>query len=311
MAEITVTIPNSTFTVTQVSSGIEVTTPTAVVVEVSSDSNTVAVTSTPTNVSVTEVGVTNTDQLIEGTDNLFFTNARADARVALGIAAINYPVDSVNGQTDIVVLDTDDISEGSTNLYYTTLRANTDFDSRLSTKTTDNLNEGSVNQYFTTTRARGTIQVNDLGGDGSLAYNSSTGVISYTGPSAAEVRAHFTAGVGIAINSGEISVTGEQPVITLTTSSTAANQVVDSFSASQYRTAKYIVSVSSGAEYHSFEILVNHNGTVANQTTYADLATGTSLAVFSTDINSGLVRLLTTPTNAVTVYKVTRTAIAV
>jgi hypothetical protein len=98
---------------------------------------------------------------------------------------------------------------------------------------------------------------------------------------------------------------------TLTTSATTANQVVDSFSTSVYRTAKYVVSVSSGAEYHSFEILVNHNGTVANQTTYADLPTGASLASFSADISGGLVRLLTTPTNAVTVYKVTRTAIAV
>jgi len=98
---------------------------------------------------------------------------------------------------------------------------------------------------------------------------------------------------------------------TLTTSATTANQVVDSFSTSVYRTAKYVVSVSSGAEYHSFEILVNHNGTVANQTTYADLPTGASLATFAADISGGNVRLLTTPANAVTVYKVTRTAIAV
>ena len=32
-------------------------------------------------------------------------------------SSLNYPVDSVNGQTDTVVLDTDDIAEGSTNLY--------------------------------------------------------------------------------------------------------------------------------------------------------------------------------------------------
>jgi hypothetical protein len=39
--------------------------------------------------------------------------------------------------------------------------------------------------------AKGLISVSDLGGDGALSYNNSTGVISYTGPSSSEVRAHF------------------------------------------------------------------------------------------------------------------------
>lgn len=52
---------------------------------------------------------------------------------------------------------------------------------------------------------RGRVSVSDAGGDGSLAYNGSTGVITYTGPSASEVRAHITAGEGIDISSGAIS----------------------------------------------------------------------------------------------------------
>ena len=71
---------------------------------------------------------------------------------------------------------------------------------------TDALSEGSSNLYHTTARARGAISVTDSGGDGSLAYNSSTGVITYTGPSAAEVQAHITAGTGVAISSGEVSI---------------------------------------------------------------------------------------------------------
>ena len=55
---------------------------------------------------------------------------------------------------------------------------------------TTDLSEGS-NQYFTTSRARGSVSVTDSGGDGSLAYNSTSGVITYTGPSASEARAHF------------------------------------------------------------------------------------------------------------------------
>ena len=51
----------------------------------------------------------------------------------------------------------------------------------------------NTNLYYTDVRARGAISVTDSGGDGSLSYNNTTGVITYTGPSASEVRAHFSA----------------------------------------------------------------------------------------------------------------------
>ena len=59
--------------------------------------------------------------------------------------------------------------------------------------------------------ARAHISVTDAGGDGSMAYNSGTGVITYTGPSAAEVRAHISASGDIAYNSttGVISFTND------------------------------------------------------------------------------------------------------
>ena len=60
---------------------------------------------------------------------------------------------------------------------------------------TSDLSEGT-NQYFTTARARGAISVTDSGGDGSLSYNSTSGVITYTGPSASEVRAHLSVATG-------------------------------------------------------------------------------------------------------------------
>ena len=44
------------------------------------------------------------------------------------------------------------------------------------------------------------------GGDGSLAYNNSTGVITYTGPSASEVQAHFSGGTGVTISSGSVAI---------------------------------------------------------------------------------------------------------
>ena len=96
---------------------------------------------------------------------------------------------------------TTNLSEG-TNLYYTTAR----FDSDFGDNTTDQLTEGSTNLYHTTARARNAISVTDAGGDGSLAYNASTGVLTYTGPSATEVRAHFSAGTGVTLSSGQISI---------------------------------------------------------------------------------------------------------
>ena len=71
--------------------------------------------------------------------------------------------------------------------------------------TTTNLSEGT-NLYYTAVRAdsdaKNAISVTDAGGDGSLTYSAATGVITYTGPSASEVRAHFSGGTGITYNSG-------------------------------------------------------------------------------------------------------------
>jgi len=58
--------------------------------------------------------------------------------------------------------------------------------------TTADLTE-NTNLYYTDVRARNAISVTDSGGDGSLSYSNLTGVITYTGPSASEVRAHLSA----------------------------------------------------------------------------------------------------------------------
>ena len=71
---------------------------------------------------------------------------------------------------------------------------------------TDGAVATTISQY-TDTLARAAVSVTDSGGDGSLAYNNTTGVITYTGPSASDVRAHFSAGTGITITSGAIATT--------------------------------------------------------------------------------------------------------
>ena len=119
--------------------------------------------------------------------------------------------------------DTDDLSEGSSNLYFTNERAQDAIGTMLSgntetliTVTYDDSNneidfvvDNDLSNYSNTSSAfitLSSISVTDSGGDGSLAYNNSTGVITYTGPSASDVRAHFSAGTGVGISSGEISI---------------------------------------------------------------------------------------------------------
>tara|TARA_R100001163_G_scaffold58733_1_gene47130 strand:- start:3204 stop:4385 length:1182 start_codon:yes stop_codon:yes gene_type:complete len=77
----------------------------------------------------------------------------------------------------------------------------------LAGNSTSDLSEGT-NQYFTNARSRGAVSVTDSGGLGSLAYNSTSGVITYTGPSSADVRGEISvaSGSGLTYNSstGEI-----------------------------------------------------------------------------------------------------------
>ena len=124
----------------------------------------------------------NTDEITEGSSNLYFTNARADARIAANI------IDEDNMSTNS---DTRAPSQQSVKAY-------------VDGQTTDETAEGSTNLYFTTGRAQGAISVTDAGGDGSLGYSG--GTLTYTGPSAAETRAHFSGGTGIDISSGAVSV---------------------------------------------------------------------------------------------------------
>ena len=133
-----------------------------------------------------------TTNLAEGT-NLYYTDARADARV--------------NAQTgtnlDLSNKTTTDLAEG-TNQYFTTARATSNFNTNLATSDTDDLNEGLSNLYYTDARAQGAITVTDAGGDGSLTKTG--GTITYTGPSAAETRAHFSGGTGVTITNGTVAI---------------------------------------------------------------------------------------------------------
>ena len=134
-----------------------------------------------------------TDELGEGSSNLYFTNARARGAISVtdvsGDGSLAY-----NNSTGVITYTGPSASE---------VRAH------LSAGTGMTFSGGAfattITQY-TNALARAAISVTDSGGDGSLAYNNSTGVITYTGPSAAEVRAHLSAGTGVTYSGGQISI---------------------------------------------------------------------------------------------------------
>ena len=53
---------------------------------------------------------------------------------------------------------------------------------------------------------KGMLSATDAGGDGSFSYDNSTGVFTYTGPSAAEVQAHFSAGTNTSYSAGTFDI---------------------------------------------------------------------------------------------------------
>ena len=130
--------------------------------------------------------------------NLFFTNERVDDRVSTLLVGGTGISKSYNDLADSLTLSVDF----------------TEF-------TTDAITEGSTNEFFTNTRSRASVSVTDTGGDGSLAYDNSTGVFTYTGPSAAEVRAHVSVtdlggdgSMSYDASTGVITYTGPSPLET-------------------------------------------------------------------------------------------------
>ena len=136
-----------------------------------------------------DFGEFDTDNIVEGSTNLFTTAARTRTHFTYG-TGIEL---SGAGQLSVTQSDinTDNVTEGSSNLFTTAARTRTHFtygtgishsSGTLSVTqsdiNTDNITEGSTNLFTTAARTRGHISVS-----GDLGYNASTGVISYTIPS--------------------------------------------------------------------------------------------------------------------------------
>jgi hypothetical protein len=150
------------------------------------------------------------DDVSEGSTNLYFTNARAAGAISLtsdSQSVLAY--DSTTGTFTFTLANTttDAVAEGSTNQYFTTARARNSisvsgsgtYDSATGIITvngavtsvngatgvvvigTDDVNEGSSNLYFTNARAQSAISLTSDDAN-ILAYNSGTGAFTFNTP---------------------------------------------------------------------------------------------------------------------------------
>lgn len=137
--------------------------------------------------------VLGTDDVDEGTTNLYYTDTRARNAITLTSSDTNtLSYSAGTGALTYTKPDSDGIAEGTVNLYFTDARARAaitatgdvaynsttgEITFNMSDHDTDDLAEGTANLYYTDARARGSISKS-----GDLTYNATTGVMGYVTP---------------------------------------------------------------------------------------------------------------------------------
>lgn len=218
----------------------------------------------------------------DATTGQLFKKTIAELQAAIGGAVI-----SVNGLVGTVVLDTDDIQELATptNKYFTDARARGAISLTVtgnSGASTYSSGTGVLNVPTYTLAGLGGITATFLSGTSGISYNSTTGVISYSGTvyTDASIRALLSGGTGISYNSttGAISYSGTvytdssvRALISLTTTGTSG--------ASTYNNTTGVINVPNytlaGLGGISLTSLSGGTGITYNNTTGAISYSGT------------------------------------
>ena len=144
--------------------------------------------------------------------------------------------------------------------------------------------DGSANINLPGVNAAGNQNTTGNAATATLATNAS-GLTGYPSITVGTVTA-----ASVILNDGAV-LSG------VSTTSSTSQTAINTFAAATYRSAKYNIQVVRGSSYQTSEVLVIHDGSNSYGTEYAVIKTGNSLATFDTDINSGNVRLLATPSS--------------
>ena len=73
---------------------------------------------------------------------------------------------------------------------------------------------------------------------------------------------------------------------------TNSSSVIDTFNTGSFRSAKYVLQVTSASNYQVSEMLVLHNDSSALNTEYAQINSGLNLVDFTTDVGDSNTRLI-------------------
>jgi hypothetical protein len=92
-------------------------------------------------------------------------------------------------------------------------------------------------------------------------------------------------------------------------STTSSDQVVDTFSKTDYRTVKYLVQAIQGSNVHCTEVVMTHDGADVYKNEYGTFYTDNSLITVSATIDSSNVSLVVTPTYTNTTIDFVRTSL--
>ena len=148
------------------------------------------------------------------------------------------------------------------------------------------------------------FSVTDAGGDGSLSYNSSTGVFTYVGPSASEVRSHFTAGTGISITNGDIATTITQYTDALARAAISAGTGIS------YNSTTGVISTSGGGgggsvtisnKTGAYTVVAGDLGTIINCISGTFTVSLTAAATLGSGFNCWIWNTSTTSTDVITI----------
>ena len=244
---------------------------------------------TATEISIAQQAATDvansliTDDVAEGSANLYFTNQRA--------------IDAVGGtiEDQIDLIDTDDIEEGSTNLYFTDARAKTSAAALLTGATLTNITISGTGSGRTSTAENGVADsdTNDLaegtdntgaGGANNLYFTAQRAVDALEA-----VVPNFTA--------VELNSVAKQVAATLS-APTAGIQVAHAFAKADYRSAEYLVKVAYGTHTEISKVLLtlDSSDNIAI-TEYGIVGTNGSASSISAGISGANVQLQVTTAN--------------
>ena len=173
----------------------------------------------------------NTDDLTEGSTNLYHTTARARGAVSASTATgIGY--NSTTGLFSLSGIPNSSLSNNSITINGTSVALG-----GTRTLDTDSVSEGSTNQYHTTARARSSVSA----GTG-ISYNSTTGVIGTSAiPNASLANSAVTVGsTSISLGSSATTIAGLTSVTSTSFTGALTGNADTATSAGKWTTARTI-----------------------------------------------------------------------